>query len=271
MIIVKNGDNMQDNKNTADKSVNENTRVKGEILEIHGTRDFFDNRTNKALPHRYNYVNYQDSNPVLALERDAFEKKKISKYFSVKPDTLILDIGCGVARWGDYFADYLQSGKYVGVDFSESILDIAKKQYEGDDRYLFARESFQNLYNIFDDESIPKKYDIILINGVLTYINDREIDGCLKYIYKIINNGGIIYIKESVGINDRLTLNHFFSKEMDSEYSAIYRSVTQYKNVFDEIFLGSEYQYVAQGDMWEEKLSNRKETSSYFWIIKKNK
>ena len=249
----------------------DNTRVKGKILEINGTRDFFEHRTDRILPHRYNYVTYQDSNPVLALERDAFEKNKISKYFTINSDTSVLDIGCGVARWGDYFSEYLQNGKYVGVDFSESILDIAKRQYEGDERFLFARKSFQHIDYVFEDNSFPDKYDIVLINGVLMYINDKDIARCLKSVRKVLNDEGIIYIKESIGVNDRFTLNHFFSKEMDSEYSAIYRSIVQYQNVFDEVFLQSDYQYVAQGDMWEAKLANRKETSSYFWIIKKKR
>ena len=70
------------NNITYSEELETNTRVKGKILEINGTHDFFDHRTDKVLPHRYNYVTYQDSNPVLALERDAFEKNKISKYFA---------------------------------------------------------------------------------------------------------------------------------------------------------------------------------------------
>lgn len=52
-------------------------RIKGKIVDIkdQSTKDFFNNRKNKNLPHRYNYVNYQDDEPEKVLERDRIEKK----------------------------------------------------------------------------------------------------------------------------------------------------------------------------------------------------
>lgn len=246
-------------------------RIIGQKLKIDDTRDFFEHRTEKKLPHRYNYVSYQDTTPELALERDKYEKMKISPYLNVKPESNIIDIGCGVARWGDFFASFLISGKYVGIDYSYNILEIAKNQYKNDDRYIFAQESFQNIKNVIYSKEYPCSYDIVLINGILMYINDEDVLSCLNSINDIINNDGIIYIKESIGINDRFTLNHIFSKELKSDYSAIYRSVIQYKKIFDDVFSKKDYFVVSEGDLWEGTLANRKETSSYYWIIKKRR
>ncbi len=75
-------------------------RIVGDKCDISNedTRRFFEERTQKQLPHRYNYLIYQDSDPELALERDGYEKRKMMPYMSVKGDSRILDIGCGVER-----------------------------------------------------------------------------------------------------------------------------------------------------------------------------
>ena len=101
------------------------------------------------------------------------------------------------------------------------------------------------------------------------YINDDDIEKCLINARNFMAPGGIIYIKESVGVGDRLTLNKFYSKEMGSEYSAIYRDIEQYNEIFDRIFEEkSGFEVLNSGHTWDIEHSNRKETSSYFWIIK---
>lgn len=248
--------------------INIKTRVCRENIDIDDTRMFFEQRTQKSLPHRYNYVIYQDSNPELAVERDAYEKNKISPFLNTKESSIVLDVGCGVARWGDYFSEMLISGKYVGIDFSENLLDIARNQYSDDSRYIFVRGAFQDLEKILFENKLPDKFDIVLINGVLMYINDHDIYSCLEGAGRKLISGGIIYIKESVGVDDRFTLNHFFSKEMNADYSAIYRSIKQYDAVLNETFR-NEFEIVTSGYTWDEVLSNRKETASYYWIIRK--
>lgn len=251
------------------KAIGFDTRVRDISQDIDDTKTFFENRIQKELPHRYNYVIYQDANPGLAIERDIYEKNKISPFMNLSSESLILDIGCGVARWGDYFSEHLKSGKYVGVDFSHNLLEIAKKQFCNDERYVFAQGPFQELENIIANNDLPSKYDIILINGVLMYINDSELDHCMKTVNESINSGGVIYIKESVGVDNRFTLNHFYSSEMSADYSAIYRSIQQYKSLFDNIFPSTEYRDVNHGFMWDENLTNRSETTSYYWIFQK--
>ena len=93
-------------------------RINSEVIDIdvQSTKAFFDNRKKKELPHRYNYVNYQDDKPEVALERDRIEKGKIERFIHFKESDYILDIGCGVGRWGDAIIPQLNSGKYVGVD-----------------------------------------------------------------------------------------------------------------------------------------------------------
>ena len=43
--------------------------------------------------------------------------------------------------------------------------------------------------------------------------------------------GGRIYLREPVAVEQRLTLDRFFSKELEHEYSAVYRTVAELKDM----------------------------------------
>lgn len=230
------------------------------------TKRFFENRINKNLPHRYNYVNYQDSNPELALKRDNYEKKKIMEHLTIFESDKILDIGCGVGRWADEIAPRLgEGGLYVGIDYCEDFIKIANEHFKGDIHVNFLSGDFQNVYKIINKEFDGIKFDLIIINGVMMYINDDDLPECLSSARKLLNADGHIYIKESVGLDKRLTLSDFYSKELNDSYNAIYRSIEEYEKLFDKIFYN--HKLTVTDYTFESDMANRKETASYFWIF----
>lgn len=238
------------------------------LIDEEATKYFFESRTQKDLPHRYNYVIYQDSNPDLALKRDMYEKKKIGPYLNIKEESMVLDIGCGVGRWGDEIVPQLSVGKYVGIDFSEDFLYIAKEHFNQSGKCAFYKGSFQEVESILKDNGYTT-FDTVLINGVLMYINDNSIKACLKAVDNLTHKGSIIYIKESVGYNTRFTLNNFYSEELNSRYSAIYRSINEYNHLFEDIYLQNSYKIIKSEATWTHEQENRKETLSWYWIIEK--
>lgn len=245
-------------------------RVTDKVIKIDetATKNFFVARTKKNLPHRYNYVIYQDSTPELALQRDLYEKEKISPHLKLTENSNVLDIGCGVGRWGDEIIPILTTGQYIGIDYNEDFLKIAKQNFTDNEHCAFYNGSFQEAESILRNNGYSA-FDTILINGVLMYINDTDIWHCLEFIKSFMRLGSRIYIKESVGANTRFTLNNFYSEELDSQYYAIYRSIDEYKNLFKEIYLADGYRIIASDATWKQELENRKETLSWYWIIEK--
>lgn len=249
----------------------ESGRILSEAVDINNDKvhSFFDNRVNKKLFHRYNLINYQDNNPTLALERDEQEKRKIRPFLSISENMRILDIGCGVGRWGDELVPELTGGIYVGVDYSEQLINIAREAAEETktaEKRKYLVGSFQDLTDVLESNGVNEGFDLVIINGVLMYINDTDINNCMGGIGSLLNKKGMIYIKESVGINSRLTLKDIYSEELTSDYSAIYRSKNEYEDYFSRCL--DELVLVAEGETFEDQnLHNRKETTSYFWIF----
>lgn len=245
-------------------------RIINEHIDIDSkkTHDFFDNRINKKLFHRYNLVNFQDNHPELALQRDVFEKAKITPMLNITPSSRILDIGCGVGRWGDELVPCLDNGVYVGLDFSENIIEVARKSAPVDDSHRkYYVGAFQNLADVLGHECIDPGFDVVIINGVLMYINDSDITCCMNNVVKARKENSVLYIKESVGVNSRYTLKDIYSEELSSDYNAIYRCVTEYQSIFDDYF-GCDNMVTCGEIFTEGKLHNRSETTSYYWIYK---
>ena len=90
---------------------------------------------------------------------------------------------------------------------------------------------FQSLKSSLEKEQESRNYDAILINGVLMYINDEDIDCCLEQVDHLLKKCGFLYIKESVGVKERLTLVDFYSSELEANYNVIYRSIYEYTEI----------------------------------------
>lgn len=243
-----------------------NGRIEAEKQRIDNdaVKKFFDQRVKKDLPYRYNYVNYQDDNPKLVIERDRIEKTRIVPQLPLKKGMRILDIGCGVGRWGDYFKD--KDCTYIGVDYCENLLTIARKHFAGNSRFSFVCAPFQKLHTSLQKRGIACEFDLIMVNGVLVYINDEDIECCMMNLVKCQKKGGCTYIKESVSREKRLTLQKIHSKELGGEYSAIYRSVGEYDEMIKEYL--SDYRVYSSGEVWTADVAQRKETTAYYWLMR---
>lgn len=255
-----------------EKQPKKNGRIVDEnvALDTESVKGFFDRRIQKKLPYLCNYVNYQDAHPEVAVKRDRFEKERILPLLSLRPGIRVLDIGCGVARWAEALLPFVsENGVYVGVDFSEEILSLAKEHFHQEKNCHFFCAAFQDLLDKLPPALLEKKFQLILINGVFMYINDQDISVCCRNVHKLLDADGMIYLKESVGIHHRLTLDKIYSEELGSQYSAIYRSIEEYNEIVKNDFLDRGYQQLYAEELWKDQLKVRKETTAYFWLLKK--
>lgn len=177
-------------------------------------------------------------------------------------DISILDIGCGMGRWADNFK---ACGKfsYTGIDMCENFTINNRERFSDYPDIKFYTMPADNM----DFDLLDEKYDLIIVNGVMMYINDEN----LKKVFQNISrfNPKNIYLQESVTtIDERLTLNKFYSEELDTNYSAIYRTPNDYMDFIDKYL--TNYQIIKTELLLDDKTGARKETNAQYWFLGRN-
>lgn len=96
---------------------------------------------------------------------------------------LVLDVGCGGGVKSKYFVD--RGLNVVGVDFSESMIDIAK------------REVPQGRFSVLDVrevDTLPETFDGIFAQAVLLHLPKDEIVPVLRKFKEKLKEGGYLYV-----------------------------------------------------------------------------
>ncbi|MFC1651996.1 class I SAM-dependent methyltransferase [Patescibacteria group bacterium] len=111
------------------------------------------------------------------------------KYLSSLPKNVkILDVGCGYGRTLVYL-NSLGFHNLTGFDISPSYIAQAKKNCPGANVYASSFENF----------STDKKYDLILLMGIIEYIKkDKEQEEFFEKISQILSNKGQVMLETFV-------------------------------------------------------------------------
>lgn len=136
------------------------------------------------------------------------------------PHNAILELGCGTGRITPELAK--RYAHVYAYDFINDFLEIAKRHTAGFNNITYACADACGF-----DRKV--KYDACLIAGLLLSLSDEQavqLSKALRDIPKLV-------IKESVGSQQRFELSpDHFSKELNANYTAIYRSVDEIKQLF---------------------------------------
>jgi|SRR5690554_574224 len=250
--------------------MSETGRISGQRIEIDydATKKFFEGRCNKTYASTLSTTMYQDDNPALVEQRDQTEKHIISQKINRSSILKVFDVGCGIGRWGWFWATDNSAVQYQGIDFSQGLIDTAISEAE---RRGMTGLQFQQMSAVAIEPAklaVKPPYDLTIISGLLIYLNDSD---CLKMLQQIADftaPGGQIYIREPVSVDQRLTLNQFFSEELADDYSAIYRNVAEMRTYISQAF-GKPFRIIESGPLFSDSLEKRAQTRQYFFILQK--
>ena len=208
---------------------------------------------------------YQDSNPALAEARDRHEKEVILPLLHLKASDRVLDIGCGIGRWADALRGKV--ARYHGTDLSAGLTGIAARRLA--DQPDFSFQALPAQENQPDRLECPPPFDLIIIAGVLAYINDDECRRVLANAAAGAGRPARIYLREPIGIQARLTLKNVWSEELRHEYSAIYRTVPELLEMIQTSIGQSGFRVDQNEPLLSGALANRRETSQQYFIIQR--
>lgn len=234
------------------------TRVYTDKIEIdnNSTKEFWENRANN-INNLQTVLLGSDKTGIEQNTRNEHEKLIVESIVKQIKNPKILDIGCGIGRWAENLINQFDS--YTGVDFSEGFINFASEKFANYSNIKFYNNSILNL----DKEILNSKFNFIICTGVLMYINDSNIFDILKAFRRVTPE--YVYIQESISLMDaRLTLNKFESKDLQTNYNAIYRT----KQEYEEYFKTNKFDIIKTDLLLDNKSGAREETNAQYWILK---
>ncbi len=147
---------------------------------------------------------------------------KIMKRIANKEKTL-LDLGSGTGLlinhlYGD-FKQITAVEKYP--DFSKFIVKSPNIKIITDD-----------LLNLENLDSM--KYDVVSLFGVMNYFDSAESQTIYKKVYGFLRNGGILVVKNQMGIEQDVIINGY-SEELKTNYYSEYRQVDKEVDLLEKV------------------------------------
>ena len=139
-----------------------------------------------------------------------------------------IEIGAGSCQWTEILSKI--SKKVLATDTCKGMLDIGQE-------YMSKKKSKNNIdffYGDICDSKYPlnSPYDLVFISGLILYLSQNQFYRLIKFISMYTKSSSIIILREPVGIYKEFVLNDIYSKELKTNYSAIYRTEKNIINSF---------------------------------------
>jgi SAM-dependent methyltransferase len=115
----------------------------------------------------------------------------------LRPNHLLLDVGCGSCRGGRFFIEYLQRGHYCGIDRNTELLRAAKTEVLKPAGLL--RKDPQLVQVDLQDEptelsrKVSGNFDYVWAHALFDHIPPEVIRQCLREVPDVMTLGGRLY------------------------------------------------------------------------------
>jgi SAM-dependent methyltransferase len=229
------------------------------------TRAFFAERAARiASLGPLNAVLYQDRQPELAKQRSAHELSVVVPLLQAARHGSVVDLGCGTGRWAEALSPWCSD--YLGLDFTPGFLESAA----GRAASLPDPARFRFLRWDLADGSLPAgcSCDLLLSAGLLLYLNDEVLDRLLPNMAAALRPGGLLYLREPLGTTERLTLDAFFSEDLGTTYSSIYRGQAEFHRMLEALAVAG-LEIVQTQPLYPASLEKHTDTRQHIFILRK--
>lgn len=195
-----------------------------------------------------------------------WELEKWFPMLRLTEDSVVFELGFGTGRMTKYILPEVR--QYVGVDYVKEFVDIVQNRndIEEKENALFLNQDFQEFLRKYDTAKFPIFTHFFISGGVFTYMNDETVRVCMEEMPKMMDENSIIYISEPIAIKERLTLNSFYSEQINHNYSAIYRTEEEYMQLFKPLFKRG-YTVKVSELFFEQDIKKQKETRQWIFIL----
>lgn len=205
-------------------------------------------------------------NSLMNLEADAeksktkfiYEKKRLESIIKYNPKWNLVDLGGGVGLWSEYFSEHIN--KVTLVEREEKFIELAKQKINNKNIEIIHSD-------VVDFNAKENSFDVVFISGVTLYLDDEYLLLLMNKVKNYLKPNGIFIHRDAYGINQKFLLDNKKSENLKLEYSAVYRTRTEYDNIFVN---KNDFEKIYDEDMYPEetKLNVRRETKLRISIYK---
>jgi hypothetical protein len=143
----------------------------------------------------------------------------------------ILDIGSGDGYPAEIFIDNDDVLRYKGFDFSTKGVEIANNKFNKYKQFEFISTDVTKMPPSFFQSN---QSSFVVSCGLFPYINDENISELLIFL-KSLGKNVFYYFRTSMSkLDHRISLQDFYSDELNADYNVIYRTDSEYKKFFKD-------------------------------------
>ena len=111
----------------------------------------------------------------------------------------------------------------------------------------------------------------MICSGILIYLDDEQVSGLLARLSRHLNPGALVYLREPMGMEARLSLSGHWSEELQAHYSAIYRSREEIAAALAEAFPADRFEVGPITSLFDDaSLNNRAETRQHYCLVRQH-
>lgn len=161
----------------------------------------------------------------------------------------LLDLGCGDGRHLVHLCPRFR--RVVGVDFAASLIELARQ------RIAQTGASVELVEADAAEYVTPERFDVLLLSGIIPCLDDVQMDLMLSHLARMSKPDSTLLVRTSIGVDQRIDVVNQFSQELNSRYTAFYRTVPEIETSF---------QRVGWSTVRKEQLYQHREDTAVWWF-----
>lgn len=121
----------------------------------------------------------------------------------MRPEHRLLDVGCGSFRIGRKLVEFLEPGKYVGIEPVGWVVEKALEKEAGLKEMLTEKGAVIERMKAHEVGSLPGLFDFVLVHGIFHHASLDYCKEILRAVHGKIRDGGILLANFRPGREDR--------------------------------------------------------------------
>lgn len=134
-------------------------------------------------------------------------KLLIIKNINFKPNTRVLDVGCGFGNLLEYLPKDIN---YLGVDMNKAYISYAKRKYGSRGRFICEDVSKLSLKK--------EKFDVIIISSLLHHLSDKEVEKLFKSLMPFLKQNTNVISADGVYLKNQSSASKFVLNQDRGKY-----------------------------------------------------